>query len=155
MRVADAAITRALTFAPNSASAHHVRAMLLHISREPQATLREAELAVKLDRNLAGAHVELGFAKAFLGRAEETEAHVAKAMRLSPRDPALDRWYKLLGVASFLKGDLDHAIECLRNAVHLNPHIARPFFFLAAGLALRGRYAEATAACSIVSHDVV
>jgi TolB-like protein/class 3 adenylate cyclase len=147
MRVADAAIAKALTLAPNNAFAHLVRGMLLHISRAPEAALREAELAVKLDRNLAWAHVELGFAKAMLGRAEETEAHIAEAMRLSPRDPALDRWYTLLGFASLYKGSLDHAVECLRNAVQINPKLALPFFALAAALALTGRDAEAAATC--------
>jgi len=147
IRAADTAIAKALKLAPNNAFAHLVRGMALHISRAPEPALREAELAVSLDPNLAWAHVEVGFNKALLGRGEETEAHVAEAMRLSPRDPALDRWYTLLGVANFLKGDLDRAVECLRNAVHINPNVALPFFFLAAALALTDRSAEAAQAC--------
>ena len=48
--------------------------------------IAECEHALALDRNLAHAHSIIGFGKIFIGRAEETEAHIAEALRLSPRD---------------------------------------------------------------------
>ena len=48
--------------------------------------IAECEHALALDRNLANAHAFIGFGKIFVGRAEETEAHIAEALRLSPRD---------------------------------------------------------------------
>jgi hypothetical protein len=33
--------------------------------------------------------------KVLLGRAEEAEADLTNAIRLSPRDPGLDRWHAL------------------------------------------------------------
>jgi hypothetical protein len=46
----------------------------------------ECEHALEVDRNLAIANSSIGRGKILIGRAEETEAHVAEALRLSPRD---------------------------------------------------------------------
>jgi len=48
--------------------------------------IAECEHALALDRNLASAHSGIGYGKIFIGRAEESEAHIAEALRLSPRD---------------------------------------------------------------------
>jgi hypothetical protein len=48
--------------------------------------IAECEHALALDRNLARAEGAIGFGKINIGRAEETEAHIAEALRLSPRD---------------------------------------------------------------------
>jgi hypothetical protein len=53
--------------------------------RAPQG-IAECERALELDRNLASAHAFIGLGKIFVGRAEETEAHVGEALRLSPSD---------------------------------------------------------------------
>jgi tetratricopeptide (TPR) repeat protein len=137
-----------LRLAPNNALSHYVRATVLWIFlRAPEQALRECELAISLDRNLALAHGLAGILKVLLGRPEETEAHVAEAMRLSPRDPELYRWYQILGTADLHRGRLDQAIDALQKSVQLNPNFNLPHFFLAAALALRGRDAEAAAAC--------
>ena len=54
--------------------------------------IAECEHALALDRNLAHAHSIIGRGKVFVGRAEETEAHVAEALRLSPRDTMAYIW---------------------------------------------------------------
>ena len=48
--------------------------------------MAECEYALELDPNLANAHSNIGFGKIHVGRAEETEAHILEALRLSPRD---------------------------------------------------------------------
>ena len=48
--------------------------------------IARCEHALELDRNLAQAHALIGYGKLFVGRAEETEPHIAEALRLSPRD---------------------------------------------------------------------
>jgi hypothetical protein len=50
------------------------------------------------------------------------EAHVAEAMRLSPRDPLLSRWYFFLGLADLFIGMVDRAVDPLRKSVELNPN---------------------------------
>jgi TolB-like protein/class 3 adenylate cyclase/tetratricopeptide (TPR) repeat protein len=143
LRIAETAITKALTLAPGNALAHFVHANVLHVSGASERSLRELEFAIALDRNLAWAHANAGFIKVLLGRAEEAEADLTNAMRLSPRDPGLDRWYALLGIADLYLGRLESALDRLRKSVEINPNVAVPHFFLAAASALSGRAAEA------------
>jgi TolB-like protein/tetratricopeptide (TPR) repeat protein len=143
LRIAQAAITEALTLAPGNALAHFVHANLLHVSGATERSLRELEFAITLDRNLAWAHADAGFMKVLLGRAEEAEADLTNAIRLSPRDPALDRWHALLGIADLFLGRIESALDRLRKSVEINPNVAMAHFFLAAAAALSGRAAEA------------
>ena len=46
--------------------------------------LEELERALALDPNMAGAHGHAGLAKVFIGRAEETEAHVLRSLAPEP-----------------------------------------------------------------------
>jgi TolB-like protein/class 3 adenylate cyclase/Flp pilus assembly protein TadD len=149
LRIAETAIAQAVMLAPDNAMAHHVRAEMLHSSGMPERALREFDLAISLDRNLAWAYAGAGFEKVLLGRAEETEAYIVDAMRLSPRDPGLDRWYGLIGIADLFLGKLDRAADHLRKAVELNPNVGLNQFCLAAALALMGRGAEASEACAV------
>ncbi|UPK17344.1 adenylate/guanylate cyclase domain-containing protein [Bradyrhizobium sp. 131] len=143
LRIAQMAITEALRLAPSNALAHFVHANLLHVSGATERALRELQFAIALDRNLAWAHADAGFLKVLLGRAEEAEADLTKAIRLSPRDPALDRWYALLGIADLFLGRLNSALDRLRKSVEMNPNVAMAHFFLAAAFALSGRAADA------------
>ena len=143
LRIAEKAITEALALAPGNALAHFVRANILHVSGETERSLRELELAITLDRNLAWAHADAGFIKVLLGCAEEAEADLTNAIRLSPRDPGLDRWHALLGIADLFLGRLGSALDRLRKSVEMNPNVALTQFFLAAASALSGRAAEA------------
>ncbi|MGY4427919.1 TolB-like protein/tetratricopeptide (TPR) repeat protein [Bradyrhizobium sp. F1.13.1] len=143
LRIAQMAISEALRLAPSNALAHFVQANLLHISGATERALRELELAIAIDRNLAWAHADAGFLKVLLGRAEEAEVDLTNAIRLSPRDPGLDRWYALLGIADLFLGRLEAALDRLRKSVEMNPNVAMPHFFLAAALALSGRVNEA------------
>ena len=143
LHIAETTIAKALTLAPGNALAHFVHANVLHVSGATERSLRELEFAITLDRNLAWAHADAGFMKVLLGRAEEAEADLINAIRLSPRDPGLDRWYALLGIADLFLGRLKSASDRLRKSVEINPNVAMPHFFLAAASALSGRAAEA------------
>jgi TolB-like protein/class 3 adenylate cyclase/tetratricopeptide (TPR) repeat protein len=143
LHIAETSIAKALALAPGNALAHFVHANLLHISGATERSLRELEFAITLDRNLAWAHADAGFIKVLLGHAEEAEADLTNAIRLSPRDPGLDRWYALLGIADLFLGRLKSASDRLRKSVEINPNVAMPHFFLAATSALSGRAAEA------------
>ena len=143
LRIAEKGITEALALAPGNALAHFVHANVLHVSGATERSLRECELAITLDHNLAWAHADAGFIKVLLGRAEEAEADLNNAIRLSPRDPGLDRWIGLLGIADLFLGRLGPAMNRLRKSVEMNPNLALPQFFLAAASALSGHAAEA------------
>jgi TolB-like protein/class 3 adenylate cyclase len=144
--LAEAAIDKALSLAPDNPYAHHFRAQVLYARRNPEAALREVELALALDRNLVWAHALGGLLKIFLGRAEETEADVATALRLSPREPGIATWHLMIGVADLFLGRLDAAMAQLRKSAGMNPNFGIAFVTLATAFALEGRGAEAAEA---------
>jgi TolB-like protein/class 3 adenylate cyclase len=146
---AERAVTKAVALAPASAAVHYSRGTVLFAKRLPDQALREFELAIGLDRNLAKAHVYAGLMKLCLGRAKETEAHVAQAIRLSPRDPFLGQWHFALGLADLYLGRNVRAVTALQRSVQLNPDWHLSHFVLAGALALAGLLAEAAAACTI------
>ena len=146
IRAAEAAIEQALALAPDYAQVHHCRANVFYAMRDPEAALRESEIALSLNPNFVWSHAFAGLMKIFLGRAEETEADVAAALRLSPREPGIASWYLFIGIADLCLGRLDRALEQLRRSTALNPSFGIAHMFLAAALALAGRSAEAAAA---------
>ena len=148
LRVAEAAISAALNRDPSNADAHYVRAQLHFALRAPERALHDCERAISLDRNLARPYAFAGMMKLFVGRGAETEAYVAQAMRLSPRDPFLGTWYSFIGIADLFLGKLERAVERLRKSVEINPNHEIACFILAAALALAGRQAEAAEACA-------
>jgi TolB-like protein/tetratricopeptide (TPR) repeat protein len=148
-RAAEIAVTKALALAPDSADAHLTYGMVLFAMRAPERALREFEFSVSLEASLATAHAYLGLMKVFLGRARETRAHVAEAMRLSPRDPLLFLWHFFIAVADIHLGRMVHALESLRKSVEINPKWGLSQFVLAGTLGLAGLLAEAAEVCAV------
>ena len=66
--------------------------------------IAEVGRALQLDRNLAYAHFAIGMAKVFMGRAEETNAHIVEALCLSPRDTLAYVWMSTAGLAKLHLG---------------------------------------------------
>jgi tetratricopeptide (TPR) repeat protein len=108
--------------------------------------IAEVERALEIDRNLADAHGYIGIAKCFLGRAEETEAHVHNALRLSPRDTFAYLWRTYLGVAKVFLGKDEDAVSKLRHAIEIDRNFHPAHFYLAVALAGLGRLDEARVA---------
>ena len=144
IRAAETAAKQALALGPHCAKAHMTYGTVLYAMHAPERALREFEFAVGLDGNLAAAHAYLGLMKFSLGRARDTHAHVAEAMRLSPRDPLLFHWHFFIGVAELYLGRVAHGIESLRKSVEINPNWGLAQFVLAGALALAGLFEEAT-----------
>ena len=69
------------------------------VTRRAAQGIAKCEHALALDRNLATAHSAVGFGKIFIGRAEEAEAHIGEALRLSPRDTTAYVWMNMAGMA--------------------------------------------------------
>jgi tetratricopeptide (TPR) repeat protein len=100
---AEATLTKALTLAPNHAVAHRAMGYLLCETNRAKRGFEELDRALAMDPNAARAHGHKGFAKVYLGQAEEAEAHVLEALRLSPRDTLFYVW---LGTVGFAKASL-------------------------------------------------
>ena len=77
-------------------------------------------------------------AKNFLGRGEETEAHIREALRLSPRDIFAHRWMFFAGAAKLSHCDDAEAVAWLRRSIEANRNFPMAHFLLAAALALLG-----------------
>jgi TolB-like protein/Flp pilus assembly protein TadD len=148
-RIAEAAALQALSLAPSSADVRCTHGTVLWAMGMPDRALREFDLAITIDRNLAVAHALSGWMKFYLGRYAETEPHVAEAMRLSPRDPLLFHWRYFIGSADLCLGRTVRAVTALRNSVELNSGWAFSHFVLASALAQAGLLADAAEAAEL------
>jgi TolB-like protein/class 3 adenylate cyclase len=144
--MAEVTLNKVLSMAPRHAHAHGLFGAVLLFTRRAVQAIGEFEQALALDRNLAGAHAMIGFAKVFIGRGAETEAHTQQAFRLSPRDSHAYRWMHNLGVAKLILGADAEAVVWLRRCLELNRNYPIVHFQLAAALALVGSLDEARAA---------
>jgi TolB-like protein/Tfp pilus assembly protein PilF len=143
LAAAEGALTAALSLAPESALAHLLLGVVqMHTSRASEG-VRTCERALQLDRNLAGAHAQIGNGKLHLGEAHDTEAHIEEALRLSPRDTHVHLWCLFAGLAKLHLGKEEEAVAWLRRSVETNRNYPSSRFALAAALARLGRLAEA------------
>jgi len=143
---AEATLTKALSLAPNHASAHAVLGVVLVYTKRASQGIAECEQALALDRNLARAHALIGLAKTFLGRGAETEAHVTEALRLSPRDTLAHRWMQFAGLAKVQLSADAEALVWMRRGLEANRNSSISHFDLAATLARLGELDDAHAA---------
>jgi TolB-like protein/Flp pilus assembly protein TadD len=143
---AEATLTKALSLAPNHASAHAVLGFLQIFTKRAAQGIAHCEQALTLDRNLARAHANIGLAKVFLGRGAEAEAHVNDALRLSPRDTLAHRWMAFMGLAKAGLGADGEALVWMRRGLDANRNASLPHFDLAAALARLGELDEARTA---------
>ena len=143
---AEAKLTKALSSVPDHPRAHLSLGIVDVYTKRAAEGIAECEHALALDRNLAHAHSVIGRGKIFVGRAEETEAHVAEALRLSPRDTMAYVWMNIAGVAKLHLGSWEQAVAWFRRAIEANRNYPLPHFPLAAALAQLGRLDEAHSA---------
>ena len=146
LAAAEATLTKALLVAPEHAVAHFCLGRVQIQTNRAAQGIAECERALALDRNLAGAHAVIGLAKHCIGRAEETEAHINEALRLSPRDTNAHLWIAVAGFAKLLLGNDEEAVALLRRAIETNRSFSQAHLWLGAALAHLGRLNEARAA---------
>jgi TolB-like protein/Flp pilus assembly protein TadD len=145
LEAAEGTVTKVLSSAPNNAAAHEcMGAVLVHTKRATQG-IAEYERSLALNPNLAIARGNIGLAKLFAGRAEETERDVNEALRLSPRDNRAWLWVHFSGAAKLFLGADEDAVTLFRRAIELNRSFPLTHFFLAAALARLGMLDEARA----------
>ena len=146
LAAAEEAATRALLIDPNEPRAHGILGWIYAATNRPHLAIAHSERAVQLARNLASAYAAIGWAKLMLGRAEETEADIAKAFERSPKDTFAFVWCYIAGTAKLGLGRTHDAVAWLSRAVELNRAYPISHFMLAAALALQGRLDDARAA---------
>jgi TolB-like protein/class 3 adenylate cyclase/Tfp pilus assembly protein PilF len=146
LAAAEAALTKALSLAPEHPSAHDLLGLVQIQTNRAALGIAHCERALALDRNLADAHASIGLAKSYLGRGEETERHVNEAFRLSPRDIFAHMWMLIAAFAKLLIGAYDDGVARYRRSIELNRNYPLVHFQLAAALAHLGRLEEARSA---------
>lgn len=144
--VAETALTKALSLAPDNALAHMLLGCTLICTNRADQGIAECERALHLNRNLADAHATVGASKILVGRAAETETHVQEALRLSPRDSGVYRWLHWVGLAKLILGADAEAVAWLRRSLETNRNNPLAYFHLGAALVLVGKPDEARAA---------
>ena len=143
---AEAKLAKALSSVPDHARAHLYLGFIEMLTKRAAEGIAECQHALALDRNLAHAHALIGFGKYHIGRAEETEAHVAEALRLSPRDTMVYLWMTYVGTANSLLGQWEQAVPWFRRSIEANRNFPLVHFVLGAALAQLGRLEEARSA---------
>ncbi len=143
---AEAKLTKALSSVPDHALGHMTLGLVEIFTKRAAQGIAECEHALALDRNLASAHAFIGYGKIYIGLAEETEAHIGEALRLSPRDTSAYIWMYAAGAAKNRLGSWEQAITWFRRAIEANRNYPIGYFGLAAALAQLNRLDEAHSA---------
>ena len=143
---AEAKLIKALSSVPDHLRGHMELGLVDIWTKCAAEGIAKCEHALELDRNLADAHAHIGFGKIFIGRAEETEAHIAEALRLSPRDTYAYIWMARVGLANLHLGHWEQAIAWYRRSIEANRNFPYIYFVLGAALAQLGRLDEARSA---------
>ena len=143
---AEDKLTKALASVPDHALGHTWLGFVDILTKRAPQGIAECEHGLALDRNLASAHALIGQAKIFIGRAEETEAHVAEAQRLSPCDTWAYAWLNMVGLAKLHLGSYEQAVAWFRRSKEANRNFGSAYFNLAASLAQLDRLDDASSA---------
>jgi TolB-like protein/DNA-binding winged helix-turn-helix (wHTH) protein len=125
---AEAKLTKALSSVPEHALGHTWLGLVDILTKRAGQGIAECEHALALDRNLAHAHASIGQGKIFIGRAEETDAHIAKALRLSPRDTWAYAWMNMAGLAKLHLASCEQAAAWFRRSKEANRNYASAYF---------------------------
>jgi TolB-like protein len=143
---AEAKLTKALSTVPDHAVSHTLLGMLYIYTKRVARGIAECEHALTLNRNLAMAYAFVALGKTYAGRADEAEAHIIEALRLSPRDTYAYLWMSFAGHAKSFLGLHDEALAWHRRSIEANRNFAQTHFSSAVCLAYLGRREEARSA---------
>jgi TolB-like protein/class 3 adenylate cyclase len=125
---AESKLTKALFSVPDHARAHWYLGYVDIFTKRAAEGIAQCEHALELDRNLAGAHHNIGFGKIFIGRAEEMDAHIGEALRLSPRDMMAYGWLTNAGLAKNHIGSWEQAAAWFRRSIEANRNYPPTYF---------------------------
>jgi tetratricopeptide (TPR) repeat protein len=138
----EAFAMRALSLAPDHPLGRTCLGLAYMYSNRAAQGIAQCERALAL----AFAHAYIGVAKWFVGRGEETDAHIDEAFRLSPRDTFAYLWRGQSGIAKVFLGRYEEAVPRLRQSIEISGNFSAVYFYLAVALAELGRLDEARVA---------
>jgi TolB-like protein/class 3 adenylate cyclase/Flp pilus assembly protein TadD len=145
LAAAEALLIKGISIAPRNYWAHLWLGFVQILTNRASRAIGELERALALNRNLGAANAWIGLAKITMGRAEETEAHVNEAFRLSPADAVTFIWNHIRGLAKLHLGADEEAVALFRRSIDASRNYPLNHFYGAAALAHLGRLDEARA----------
>jgi tetratricopeptide (TPR) repeat protein len=116
---------------------------LCFLAGEFDSGIAFVDRALGLNPNLATTWVLSGLLRNFTGDTDIAIEHLARAMHLSPLDPALYHMQSGTGFAHFLAGRFDDACVWAESALREEPQYVPAWAVTAAGHALAGRMEKA------------
>ena len=141
------AAKKALALDDKDAVAYFAAGRVHMMLGEHDASIGALETSLTLNPNFAQAYHGLGFALTLAGRIEDALDSLAKAERLSPRDPLLWAFTVVHALACILSHDYETAVHWARRAMQIPRATGYwPHAVLAAPLAQLGRIEQARAA---------
>jgi adenylate cyclase len=88
----DQNISKVLSTNSENATARSIKGDVLRVRHKFEDAFHMQQGAIEADRNLAIAYAQAGLVNILSGHAAEAPPYIAKAMRLSPRDPSTNIW---------------------------------------------------------------
>jgi adenylate cyclase len=133
---AEEAIAKAVAINPNVAQAYYTQGLIRRAKGDQLGAFEALSRAVEVNPNLPRALAEKANQLTSLGRPADAPQLVEKAIKLSPRDPALGGFYWIIGRAYFVSGDYRNAIPWLQKSVALRQSDWYPQAYLVSAYAL-------------------
>jgi TolB-like protein/class 3 adenylate cyclase len=142
---AEGLVEQALAASPRSAFVHLIKGNVLRAQHRCEHAIPEYETALASNRNMVGALNGLGWCDLYAGSLDDVIPVVEQAIRLSPRDPGIGRWYLLIGTAHLLQSHIDDAIVWLEKARTAMSAVPAHHCLLSSAYALKGDTEHAAA----------
>ena len=141
---AEALARQAVALDPADAEARVLLAIALRRRGDYEGGLAEAEQALKISPNLAGAHAAKGATLIFSGRPKEGIEALERSIRLDPRRAAVR--FNQIALGLYFLAEYKAAVEAANRAIRSFPEFPNSYRWLAAALGQLGRIEEAKAA---------
>lgn len=122
---------------------HYVRARFFQLVKRPERALEEYRAAVAINPRLVKGWASIAYIHAKQGRFWEAERHFLEALRIAPRDAAIQ--FNL----GYVRGELNQhakAIEAFKEAVKLEPGLDTAWYGMGLGHAALGEHKAAVEA---------
>ena len=116
---------------------------LAHLARDLDSGIAVVDRALVLDPNLAAGWVGGGVGRIWRGQPDDAIERIARAMRLNPLSPDMQRMEVGIALAHLLAGRTEEALSWAEKASRHRPDRAFPIGILAAIYARAGRGDEA------------
>jgi len=143
MDQALAACDKALSFDPQNASFHALKARIQVARCEYTSAMMENEIAINLNPTFAAAHCGLGDSLAYEGNYDKAMISFDRAIHMSPNDPQLWAFYSYAAQALIFKKDFEKALRYTEQASAMPNHQYWTTAHKAVALAHLGRDTEA------------